>query len=175
MKIFNVFAESPFYPAHHIAADCSEWTVPTLWNSLHEKVLKSGKFCNLFCKGSQCFDRPDYRMSTICPAKLWKTLFCPRYVSLLKKHRLIVLFTSDAMYKKYKWLDYISPDLLARFRQVNLSNTKKFCLIFYFGLPFRQRNATYKLQMCQLANLLWSRAIMALDHSRLANWHICNL
>ena len=110
----------------------------------------------MFCKGSQCFDRPDYRMSTICPTKLWKTLFCPRYVSLLKKHRLIVLFTSDAMYKKYKWLDYISPDLLARFRQVNLSNKKKFVLIFYFGLPFRQRNATYKLQMCQSANLLWS-------------------
>ena len=66
----------------------------------------------------------------------------------------MVLFTSDAMNKKYKWLDYISPDLLARFRQVNLSNTKKFGLIFYFGLPFRQRNATYKLQMCQLANLL---------------------
>ena len=51
-----------------------------------------------------CFDRPGYWMSAICFAKLWKTAFCPRYVSLLKKHLLIVLFTSDVMNKKYKWL-----------------------------------------------------------------------
>ena len=51
-------------------------------------------------------------MSTICPAKLRKTAFCPRYVTLLKQHRLIVLFTSDVMYKKK--LAYTSPDLLAR-------------------------------------------------------------
>ena len=54
------------------------------------------------------------RVLTICPAKLWKTVFCPRYVSLLKKYRLIVLFTSDVMYKKYKWLAYSSPDLLSK-------------------------------------------------------------
>ena len=33
-------------------------------------------------------------------------------------------FTSDVMYKKYKRLVYTSPDLLARFCKVNLSNAK---------------------------------------------------
>ena len=33
-------------------------------------------------------------------------------------------FTSDAMYKNYKRLVYTSPDLLARFCKVNLSNAK---------------------------------------------------
>ena len=33
-------------------------------------------------------------------------------------------FTSDVMYKRYKRLAYTSPDLLARFCKVNLSNAK---------------------------------------------------
>ena len=37
-----------------------------------------------FFANSERFDLPDYWMSTICLAKLWKTSFCPRYVSLLK-------------------------------------------------------------------------------------------
>ena len=113
---FSTFSlKTHFCPACHIGANCSDWTVPTLWNSLHENVWKCGQFCNLFCKGSDGFDRPDYWMSTICPAKLLKTAFFPRYLSFLKKHRLKVLFTSDAMYKKYEWLAYTSPELLARF------------------------------------------------------------
>ena len=39
-------------------------------------------------------------------------------------------FTSDVMYKKYKRLVYTPPDLLARICKVNLSNAKKFGLIF---------------------------------------------
>ena len=36
----RVFAKSPdYYPAYCIGADWSDWTVPTLWNSLHESVL----------------------------------------------------------------------------------------------------------------------------------------
>ena len=77
-------------------------------------------------------NRSDYWMSPICPVKLWKTAFCLRYVSLLKKNHLIVLFTSDAMYKNYKWLAYTSPDLLVRFCTVNLSNTKN--LVSFFTL-----------------------------------------
>ena len=42
-------------------------------------------------------------------------------------------FTSDVMYKNYKRLVYTSPDLLARFCKVNLSNTKKFHLISFPG------------------------------------------
>ena len=34
------------------------------------------------------------------------------------------IFTSDVMYKKYNKLVYTSPDLLARFCKVNLSNAK---------------------------------------------------
>ena len=72
---------------------------------------------------------------------------CPRYVSLLKKkQRFIVLCTSDVMHKKYKRLGYTSPDLLVRFRKAKLVDHKKIRLHFYSGLPFRQRNATYKLQ-----------------------------
>ena len=52
------------------------------------------------------------------------------------------LFTPDVMYKMYKWLAHTSQDLLTRFFQVNLSN-KKLGLIFYFCLPFRQRNTTF--------------------------------
>ena len=40
---------------------------------------------------------------------------------------ILVLITSDVM---FKWLAYTSPDLLARFCNVNLSN-KKFSLIFF--------------------------------------------
>ena len=59
--------------------------------------------------------------------------------------------------------------LLARFCKVKLSNTKNSAWLFHFGLPFRQRNATYKLQKCKLANLLWSRAFVALDSSKMMN------
>ena len=45
---------------------------------------------------SECFDRPDYWMTAICFAKLWKTVFCSSYV--LKKQYLVVLCTSDVMY-----------------------------------------------------------------------------
>ena len=38
------------------------------------------------------------------------------------------------MYKKYKRLVYTSPDLLARFCKVNLSNAKKVRLICFPGL-----------------------------------------
>ena len=69
-----------------------------------------------------------------------KPHFCLRYVSLLKEHHRIVLFTSDVMYKKYNLVTRLI--LLARFCKVKLSN-KKFGLIFNFGLPFRQRNATF--------------------------------
>ena len=55
-----------------------------------------------------------------------KLHFCLRYVSLLKEHRRIVLFTSDVMYKKYNLVT--SLILLARFCKVKLSN-KKFGLI----------------------------------------------
>ena len=96
-----------------------------------------GQFCNLHCKGSPCFDFPDYWMSAICLAKLRKTAFCPRYVSFLKIHHLIVLFTSDVVYKKCKLLVYTSPNLLTRFCRVTLSNTK-----IHFGLSFRQRSTS---------------------------------
>ena len=43
-------------------------------------------------------------------------------------------FTSDAMYKWYKRLVYVHPDLLTRFCKVNLSNAKKLGLIFFPGL-----------------------------------------
>ena len=67
---------------------------------------------------------------------------------MIKKQRLIVLFTSDVMKKKsiFKRLVYTPTDLPPRFTcKVNLSNAKNPGLIFYFGLPFRQRDATCKL------------------------------
>ena len=56
--------------------------------------------------------------------------FCSKKVRLLKKQCLIVLFTSDVMYKKYKRLAYTSPDLLARFCKAKLVEHKKFGFIF---------------------------------------------
>ena len=61
--------------------------------------------------------------------------FCPKYVSLLKKQRHIVLFTADVMYKKHKRLAYTSPDLLARFCKAKLAEHKKFGFIL-FQPPF---------------------------------------
>ena len=144
-----------------MGADCSDWTVLTLWNSLHENVLCDQLF-NLLRKGSACFDHPDYWMNAICLTKLLKTAFCPRYVSLLKKQRFIVLCTSAVMYKKYKRLAYTSRDLLARFCKAKLVEHKKIRLQFYSGLPFRQRNATYKLQR---VNRLPPRTILSYNQT----------
>ena len=57
-----------------------------------------------------------------------------------------VLFTSDMMYKKYKWLIYMPPNLSARFcNKSKLVEHKTSGLIFfYFSLPFIQRNTTDK-------------------------------
>ena len=55
------------------------------------------------------------------------------FLCIIKEQRLIVLFTSDEMYKKYKRLLYTPPDLLARFCKVNLSNTKNLACFFFFA------------------------------------------
>ena len=62
-------------------------------------------------------------------------------------------FISDGMHKKYKRLVYTPPDLLARFCKVNLSKSKNsvwFVFQEFFSRP----------------NLLWSRAITALECDR---------
>ena len=62
-------------------------------------------------------------------------------------------FTSDLMYKRYERLVYSPPDLLARFCKVNLSNAKN--------------SAWFVVQeFVTRPNLLWSRAIMALECDR---------
>ena len=48
----------------------SSWKRFIMWSILY----------NLLCKGSMYFDCPEYWMSAICLAKLWKTVFCPRSV-----------------------------------------------------------------------------------------------
>ena len=60
-------------------------------------------------------------------------------------------FTSDVMYKK---LVYTPSDLLARICKVNLSNAKK-------GRP-----DLFSKNLFSRPNLLWSRAIMALECDR---------
>ena len=61
-----------------------------------------------------------------------------------KKQRLIVLFTSEVMYKSILTrLVYTPPDLSPRFTCIK-SKLVETGLISYFGLPFRQRNATCK-------------------------------
>ena len=69
----------------------------------------------------------------ICLKNCEKLQLCQRSVWLKKKKRLIVLFTSGLMYKKYKKLVYTPPDLLPRFFKVNLSNTKSSALFFIFA------------------------------------------
>ena len=56
-------------------------------------------------------------MSAIYIAKLWSVQGVYD-----KNSASWYCFTSDVMYKKYKRLGYTSPDLLARFCKVNLSN-----------------------------------------------------
>ena len=64
--------------------------------------------------------KTEYWMTAICIANCCEKLHSIRGL-YDKKKRLIVLFTSDVMYKKYKKLVYTAPDLL---------NAKKFGLIF---------------------------------------------
>ena len=62
-------------------------------------------------------------------------------------------FTSDVMHKKYEMLVYTYPELLARFCWVNLSNAKI-------------RPDLFSKNSFSRPNLLWSRAIMALNCDR---------
>ena len=51
----------------------------------------------------------------------------------INKQRLIVLFISDVMYKKYKRLVYTPPYLSAKFCKVNLWNTKNLARLFFLA------------------------------------------
>ena len=84
-------------------------------------VLKLLNECNLSCKiVKNCVLSEECKLNFI-----------------LQKHRFLVLFTSDVMYKKYKSLLYTPPDLLARFCEVNLAcRTQKNRLDFLFWPPF---------------------------------------
>ena len=77
-------------------------------------------------------------------------LYCPEYWELVqfvlqnceklhsfrglydkkKRQRLIVLFTSDVMYKKYKRPAYTPPALARSFCKINLSHTKNSASLF---------------------------------------------
>ena len=89
-----------------------------------------GNFLTVSLKAHACFDCPEYWMSAICIAKIVK--YCILHRGLYDKNSASrYCFTSDVMYKKYKRLVYTSPDLLARFCTVNMSNGKNsawFCL-----------------------------------------------
>ena len=91
--------------------------------------------CNLSCKiVKNCrtivLNRAKKILSEVCMIK--------------KKQRLIVLFTSEVMYKSILTrLVYTPPDLSPRFTCIK-SKLVETGLISYFGLPFRQRNATCK-------------------------------
>ena len=62
---------------------------------------------------------------------------------MIKTRASILLFTWDVMRKSmFKRLVYTPPDSSPR---TKLVEHKKSGLIFYFGLSFRQRNATCKL------------------------------
>ena len=102
----------------------------------------------------------------VLSCKIVKNRILPEVCKLTKKHRLIVLFTSDAMHKKYKWLAYTSPDLLARFCKVNLTNTKNPAWFFILASLLDKGMQPINYKCVKLANLLWSRAIMALDSSK---------
>ena len=68
---------------------------------------------------------------------------------MIKKQRLIVLFTTDVMCKrcaKSEKAGLRANRFVGKFFYIKVVEHKKFALIYYFGLPFRQRNASYKLQ-----------------------------
>ena len=56
-----------------------------------------------------------------------------------------VLFASDMMYKKYKWLIYTSFAGKICNKSKLVENKTSGLIFFYFSLPFRQRNTTNKL------------------------------
>ena len=94
--------------------------------------------CNLSCKiVKNCrtivLNRAKKILSEVCMIKK------------KKNQRLIVLFTSEVMYKSILTrLVYTPPDLSPRFTCIK-NKLVETGLISYFGLPFRQRNATCKL------------------------------
>ena len=122
-KFFERFAKSPLLPSTPHRSRFFWLNSPDIMKFSSWKLFIMWLFSNLLCKGTACLDRPEHWMNAICLPKLGKTA---RYfkVCMIRKQRLIVLFTSDVMYKKYKKLVYTPPDLLARFCKVNLSNTK---------------------------------------------------
>ena len=78
--------------------------------------------------------------------KIVKNCILHSKVCLIKKtapHSTYCLPQMWCMTEKYRRLLYAPPDLLARFCKVNVLKTKKFGLIFHFGVP----NATYKLRV----------------------------
>ena len=128
-NFLNVLVKSPLLPlaAYHIGADCSDWTVPT-WNSLHENVLWCGQFYKLECKGSACYIVLNIGNECNLFCKIVKNCILSE-VCMIKKQRLIVLFTSGVIYKRYKRPAY-TPPALARFYEVNLSNTNNSAWLF---------------------------------------------
>ena len=65
-----------YYPAYHVRADFSDWTVLALWNFLHKNVLYCGQFYNLLSKGIVCFDHPGYWIRAICLTKYIYFFYC---------------------------------------------------------------------------------------------------
>ena len=105
----------------------------------HYGILFTKMFYNVFISIVCCVKRArasivlNIEWVGICLKNCEKLQLCQRSVWLKKKKRLIVLFTSGLMYKKYKKLVYTPPDLLPRFFKVNLSNTKSSALFFIFA------------------------------------------
>ena len=88
-----------------------------------------------------------------------KTKLWPRSV-WLKKQRLLVLLTSDVMKNYIQKAGLHATRFVAKiYLQSNLVEHKRSGLIFYFGHPFRQRNATCKLAATEDYRVFHKRAI----------------
>ena len=101
------------------------------------------------CRSSQNAARikrfEDYK---ICFCKIVK--YCILHRGLYDKNSASrYCFTSDVIYKKYKRLVYTSPDVLARFCKVNLSNGKKFGLICLPGLIYCDQEPLWLLNVIE--------------------------
>ena len=148
LERFGTFSlKDHYYPAYHIGEDCSDWTVPTLWNSLYEtfyNVVNSIICCAKEARASIVLNIEWVQFVLKNCAKLHSVR------GLYDKKQCLHVYLGCDVQKVQKAAFFSRHQICWQdFVRVNLSNTK-FGLIIYFASLFRQSNVTYKLRVIWL-------------------------
>ena len=120
-RFWTFSIKAHYYPAYHIGEDCSDWTVPTLCNSLYENVLQRGN--SIICCAKEA--RASIVLNIEWVQFVLKNCAKLHSVRGLYAKNSASTFTSDVMFKSTKGsLFFTPPDLLARFCKSKLVEHK---------------------------------------------------